>query len=154
MVLHRTGNFTGPVLEMTVVLDHCVPEAQMRVCVPALLRCLKQHSEVFRNVRLNVTDWLADTQIESRPVPMMKLLAAGFFDPYKQTVCKKSIECLYGHLKFYHARSKLIVFVTDGQYQIKDIQAAQEALRPFLGRKLVSVLVRETGMELGQSQSV
>jgi hypothetical protein len=150
-VLHRKGNFRGPVLEMTLVLDHSVPAEQMKERVPVLLRYLKQHSEVFRNVRLNVTHWLGDTQIENQTVPFMKLLVDGFFDRYQHIVCDKRIEYLYGYLKFYHARSKLILLVTDGQSHVQDSQAAQEALKPFLDRKLVPVMTGETGMELGQT---
>ncbi len=148
-VLHRKGNFTGPVLEMTVIVDHSVSAGVVQEGVPALLRCLKQHSEVFRNVRLNITDWLEDTRIENRVVPMMTVLVSGFFESYEQICNEKKTEALYQYLKLYHARSKLILLVTDGRHRPEDEKAAEEALKPFLGKKLVSVLVREDGMELG-----
>ncbi len=148
-VLHIKGNFTGPVLEMTVIVDHSLPAGSVQEGVPALLRCLKQHSEVFRNVRLNITDWSGDGKIQNSVVPMMTALVSGFFEAYEQICCEKKTEVLYQYLKLYHARSKLILLVTDGCHHTEDEKAAQEALKPFLGKKLVQILVRENGMELG-----
>lgn len=92
---------------------------------------------------------LEDTRIENRVVPMMTVLVSGFFESYEQICNEKKTEALYQYLKLYHARSKLILLVTDGRHRPEDEKAAEEALKPFLGKKLVSVLVREDGMELG-----
>lgn len=147
-VLHLQGNFTGPVLEMALVLDHSVPAAQMKEAVPVLLRCLKQQSEVFRNVRFNVVDWLGDTQIGTRQCPMLSAMTEHFYQDYVQSTEKKRIELLYQYLKFYHARSKLVLLMTDARYVMEDEKAGNMALKPFLGRKLIQISVTEKGMEL------
>lgn len=148
-VLHVRGNFTDPVLEMTLVTDHSVDRAQMAEAVPALLRALKQQGDVFRNVRFNLADWLEDDRMENRVIPMMTVMVNGFFDTYRQLPGEKRIECLYQYLKFYHARSKLILLVTDGKYCLKEEEAAREACKPFLGKKLIRIMISEDGMELG-----
>ncbi len=144
-VLHVPGNFTGPVLEMSVVLDHHVPSAWMEACVPALLGCLKRRSEVFRNVRFHIVDWLDDERIINRAVPMMTVLVNGFFREYDTTPDEKRIECLYRNLKFYHARSKLILLFTDGMYTMRDQEMAAAALKPFLGKKLIPITMTKDG---------
>ena len=147
-VLHVPGNFTGPVLEMSVVLDHHVPPAGMEACVPALLGSLKRRSEVFRNVRFHIVDWLDDERIINRTVPMMTVLVNGCFREYEPKPDEKRIECLYQNLKFYHARSKLILLFTDGVYTMRDQDAAAAALKPFLGRKLLTITMTKDGPEL------
>lgn len=147
-ILHRKGNFTGPPLEMTIVLDHNLCAEKLCDCVPALLRCLKQRSEIFRNVRLNVTDWIGDSRIENGVRPMLSVITGGCFRDDRTAVQEKRIELLYQYLKFYHARSKLIVLVTDGKYRVGDEKAQNEALKPFLERKLMRITVTEEGMEL------
>lgn len=149
-ILHRRGNVNPsvPVLEMTIVLDHCLDAQQMCQCVPALLGALKRGSEVFRNVRLNVTDWWNDERIENQVRPMLTVMGEGFYEHYTAADSEKRIEVLYQYLKFYHARSKLVLLVTDGHYKTEDKEAESEALKPFLGRKLMRVTVSEKGMEL------
>lgn len=147
-VLHLPGNFTGPVLEMALVLDHHVPAEQIKETVPALLRALKQQGEVFRNVRFYVVDWQSDAQITTRRCPMLSAMTEQFYQDHVQSVEKKRIELLYQYLKFYHARSKLILLVTDAQYVMEDEAAGNMALKPFLGRKLIQLSMTEKGMEL------
>ena len=153
-MLHRKGNFTGPVLEMTLVLGHSVRKEQMAEVAPALLRALKQQGEVFRNVRFHLTDWLEDDHMENRTIPMVTVMVSGFFDGYSCLPGEKRIEYLYQYLKFYHARSKLILLVTDGGYCLREEQAAGEALKPFLHKKLIQVMVTEEGMELSRFPSL
>lgn len=159
-ILRRRGNLnpSAPVLEMTVVLDHNICAQELRQYVPALLGALKRGSELFRNVRLNVTDWWDDERIENQVRPMLAVMSAGFYEYDTPQVSEKTekterqtakrIEILYQYLKFYHARSKLIVLITDGCCRTEDEQARQEALKPFLGRKLMRIIVGEKGMEL------
>ena len=148
-VLHIKGNFTGPILEMALVMDHHVSAEQMKQNVSAILRCLKQQSEVFRNVRFNVVDWCDDARISTRVCPMLSAVTDSFYQDYEQIGETKRIELLYEYLKFYHARSKIVLIVTDGQYTIEDEKSGEMALKPFLGRKLIQIIVTEKGMELG-----
>lgn len=148
-VLHVKGNFTGPVLEMTVVLDHSLQRERMQECVSVFLRSLKQKSEVFRNVRLNITDWTSDDGLTNLVKPMFSAMSDSFYESYQEIKTEKRIEVLYQYLKFYHARSKLILIFTDGQYRIGDKELCCEALKPFLSRKLIRITVTENGIELG-----
>lgn len=148
-VLHLPGNFTGSVLEMTLVLDHCLSAEQLQETLPALLRALKQLGEVFRNVRFHIVDWQSDEQIVTRRCPMLAAMTGQFYQDYVQRVEKKRIELLYQYLKLYHARAKLVLLVTDAQYVMEDEKAGNMALKPFLGRKLIQISVTEKGMELG-----
>lgn len=148
-VLHIKGNFTGPVLEMALVMDYRIPAKQMQESVGALLRCLKQQSEVFRNVRFNVIDWRSDSEITTKVCPMLSAVTEGFYQDYEQIEEAKRIEKLYQYLKFYHARSKLVLLITDGQYRIENEAEKEAALKPFLGRKLIEIKITEKGIELG-----
>lgn len=147
-ILHLPGNFTGAVLEMTLVMDAHVPAERMQECVSILIRCLKQQGEVFRNVRFNVVSWKRDEEITTKVCPMLSAGTAGFYADYIQTEQEKKIEKLYQYLKFYHARSKLILLVSDSEYTVGDETEKNAALRPFLSRKLLVIHVGEMGMEL------
>lgn len=54
----------------------------------------------------------------------------------KQT---KTLDELLRQLKLFYARSKLIIVLTDGSYQIADEKKVWEHLNPFLRRKLLIV---------------
>lgn len=148
-ILHARGNFMGAVLEMTIVLDHSIPQERIRKCVTMLLRTLKQKSKVFRNVRLNIVDWMEDTELTNQVKSMMTVMMDSFYEDYQEKKTKKRIEILYQYLKFYHARSKLILLFTDGNFRMEDEKVRDEALKPFLARKLLQITVTENGIELG-----
>lgn len=148
-ILHVKGNFTGPILEMTVVMDHSVGKEQMEVVLPSLLGALKKHSEVFRNVRMNIMDWNSDEKKENRVLPMMLAMGTGFYENYEQIAGTKRVELLYENLKLFHARSKLIIFVTDNNWCVADEKAKEEALKPFLTKKLLPIIIRNDEVELG-----
>lgn len=73
----------------------------------------------------------------------------SFCEAYEEIKTEKRIEVLYQYLKFYHARSRLILLFADGQYRIGDEKLRCAALKPFHGRKLIQVTVTENGIELG-----
>lgn len=169
-ILHMPGNFTGSILEMTLVLDAHVPAEQLKECAGILMRFLKQKNEVFRNVRFNAVYWKSDAEITTKVCPMLMAGTDSFYeelslnkdsfpnkdfsperegmqeDPDKD--CRKNVEKLYQFLKFYHARSKLVILLTDGCFQTGNEAEREEALKPFLFRKLITVKVTEQGMEL------
>ena len=47
-------------------------------------------------------------------------------------------------LKLFHARSKLIIVVTDGQYEVGDETELKKVMQPFLYRKVMNVVVSDT----------
>ena len=63
-VLHVPGNYTGGILEMAIVIDHCLTKEQVKETVKEIVQTLKQTDQVFRNVRLNVIDWYSDDHFE------------------------------------------------------------------------------------------
>lgn len=147
-ILNTPGNFVGGNLEMTVVLDYTMEMEQLKEQTSQIAATLKSHSPVFRNVRLNVVAWEDDVKITSRIVPMSFLQLGSYFSKFeneslkKEAVSLRRLEVLLQNLKLFHARSKLVLIVTDGAYQISDKKTAKAALNPFLKRKL---LILENG---------
>lgn len=147
-ILHLPGNFTGAVLEMALVMDAHVPPKLMQECVSTLIRALKQQGAVFQNVRFHVVSWRSDEEITTKVLPMLLAGTESFYEDYVQTPDQKKIEKVYQYLKFYHARSKLILLVTDGCYVVGNEDEKKEAQKPFLARKLLEIKITEKGMEL------
>lgn len=140
-ILHVKGNYNGGILEMAVVLDHSLTKAQVQELVPQLLRTLKMHSEVFRNVRLNVVDWCADEAITSKVSPMSMAGLASYYVNYEQQVGKKDFFKLISYLKLFQARAKVILLLTDGSYEQGTPESMKAAMQPFLDKKLMQVVV-------------
>lgn len=142
-ILHVPGNFTEPVLEMAVVIDGTLSREQSETCVPELLGTLKRHSEVFRNVRLNIVEWKSDERIVTQVRPMSMAMLKSFYEDYEQVCEQKHFEKLVAYLKLYHARSKLIILITDGAYLVEREDELEIAMRPFLEKKLMQVVFAE-----------
>lgn len=147
-VLHVPGNFTEPPLEMALVLDGNLSKAVVMEAVPELLRTLKMHSEVFRNVRLNVVDWQADDKIGNRVAPMSMVMLSSFYEDYIQCKESKHFENLIGYLKMYQARAKLVILLTDGTYQVEHEEVLERVMQPFLDKKMIQVVLQDEEMQL------
>lgn len=143
-ILHVPGNFTEPPLEMAVVIDGKLTREQVESYVPELLGSLKHHSEVFRNVRLNVVDWKSDERITTEVRPLSMMMLHTFYEDYVQVDAHKHFEKLAAYLRLYQARAKLIILITDGSYQVEREEELTMAMRPFLEKKLMQVVL--TGM--------
>ena len=111
--------------------------------MPELLGSLKRHSEVFRNVRLNVVDWKSDEQIMTEVRPMSVVMLHSFYEDYRQVDATKHFEKLAAYLKLYQARAKLIILITDGSYEVEREEELTMAMRPFLEKKLMQVVLTE-----------
>jgi len=46
-----------------------------------------------------------------------------------------------------HARSKLIVLLTDGNFIEEEREEIKESMQPFLEKKLMTVFIKEDGMK-------
>ena len=147
-ILHVPGNYTGKILEMEMVVDAALPKETVKETVPELLLTLKRHSKVFQNVRFNYTLWMSDWRIENKVCPMMLATTSGFYEDYREEKTEKSYESLLEYLQKFQARSKLILFLTDGSYRIEDEDAVQEKMQPFLGKKLLILTVTEDRLEI------
>lgn len=148
MILHSPGNIPGKMFEMTLVIDRNLKKEDVEEVVPHLLRTLKRHSEVFLNVRLNVVSWIGDEQILNEITPMSMAMIKSYYEKYEQNIINKSYLTLMKNLKLFHARSKLVILVTDGMYDKSDEEEVKRAMQPFLFRKVLQVVVND-GVELG-----
>lgn len=135
-ILHVPGNFTRGILEMALVLDGRLALLQREETAAELARMLKQQSEVFCNVRLNLTEWMPGKEIKSRVVPLPKLIMGDFTGEYVPGTKDLTADELFVYLKMFQARSKLIFVLSAGGVKTGDEQVCRAALKPFLGRKL------------------
>lgn len=144
MILHSPCNIPSKMFEMTVVLDRNLEKDVAKEIVPHLLKVLKRHSEVFINVRLNMVSWESDDKIINQIIPMAMAMISSYYSDYEQKVELKSYSSLMQNLKLFHARSKLIIVVTDGKYETGDESELKKLMQPFLYRKVMNVVVSET----------
>ena len=142
-ILHVPGNYNGGILEMAVVLDYNVDKEIVRELVPQLFRSLKMHSEVFRNVRLNIVSWKTDEQIINQVTPMSVAGLSTYYDAYECQKCTKDVEKLVQYLKLFQARAKLLILITDGANEEGSKESLKAAMQPFLDKKLMRIVVGE-----------
>lgn len=140
-ILHSPCNIPGKMFEMTMVVDSNLHKKEILNTIPKLLLILKRHSEVFRNVRLNIVNWYDDNNIINQVVPMSMAMLESRYNDYKQNISIKSYDRLMNNLKLFHARSKLIIIVTDGSYQASPKEELLKIMQPFLNRKVMNVVV-------------
>lgn len=142
-ILHVPGNYKGGILEMAVVLDHNVSHEMVQELVPQLFRSLKMHSEVFRNVRLNMVQWESDEKITNRVAPMSVAGFVSYYEGYECQPMTKDFQKLVQYLKLFQARAKLIILVTDGTNEEGSTEMLKAAMQPFLDKKLMQILIGE-----------
>lgn len=136
-VLHVNGNYTGGILEMTIVIDHSYTKEDIMPYVKDVVTALKGFGEVFRNVRMNVVSYKTEDQIENQVIPSTFLQMGKSFEAYECIDNKKSLDALVANLKFYHARSKLILAILTEPEYVKDKKNVINAMQPFLYRKII-----------------
>lgn len=147
-ILHVKGNYQGGILEMTLVVDGNLEVAVRKEWIPKLIGALKQQGEIFRNVRFNYSIWNSDTEITNKVCPMMLATTEAFYQEQKSNN-EKSLESLIDYLKKFHARSKIIILVTDGKYTVKEKEKIKTSMQPFLDKKLAVVIAK--GKDIGIS---
>ena len=139
-ILHVPGNYKGGILEMALIVDCNLSKEEAKTSVQTIVKALKSHSEVFRNVRLNVIWWKSDEKIETEVIPMPVMQMGTPFDTYKKSAAMKRIDQLFANLKLFQARSKLILLISDGDFSVESEEGCLENLKPFLGRKMLLLL--------------
>ncbi len=139
-ILHAPGNYNGGILEMAVVVDCHIPTAELKETCKRIAQMLKK-DETFRNVRLNLLKWTGDDDIVKEVIPMAFLLTGSAFAKEEncsvETIAEKTLDELFRQLKLFYARSKVVLVLTDGSYEIADKQTVKTHLQPFLSRKLL-----------------
>lgn len=139
-ILHVPGNYKGGILEMALIVDCNLEKDTAMENVKSITKALKSHSETFRNVRLNVIWWKSDEEIVTEVLPMPIMQMGTPFESYEQQKEQKKIDSLFTNLKLFQARSKLILLMSDGIFNIENEDGCMESLKPFLGRKMLLML--------------
>lgn len=147
-ILHVRGNYDGGILEMAVVIDHCLSKEDVKEYVPQFLRALKMHSEVFRNVRLNMVDWISDSEILNKVSPMSMVMLSGYYEEYQSNSEEKNMESLVQYLKLFQARSKVVILITAGNCLASDEEALKKSMQPFLDKKMMQLIRTEDGFKV------
>ena len=143
-VLHVPGNYSGGILEMAIVADYAIPKEELAENVKQIANALKRQDETFRNVRLNLIKWVSDECIIKEVSSLTALQMGRGFEEYERYAevpekKEKTVDELFWQLKLFYARSKVILVLTDGAYQIAEVDSVKAHLQPFLGRKMVFV---------------
>lgn len=136
-ILHIQGNYRGGILEMALVLDYHISKEILMEVSKEILTTLRAYSKVFQNIRLNLIKWVSDTDIR-KEVSSVGLIQMGrCFEDYQKGSEEKSYDELTRQLKLFYARSKLIIWITDGSFQILDEEQVNCNLKPFLQKKML-----------------
>ena len=142
-ILHVPGN--QPVgkqqMEMAFVLDCSSDFEYIKSTTQDMVAALKAHDKIFQNVRSNVVYWKPENKIITETMPMSFIQMGKPFveSEYKKVDKVPKFDELCAYLKFYHARSKCIILVTQGYYEAGDKERVKESLNPFLKQKLLIV---------------
>ena len=154
------------ILEMTLVIDRRIPTDALEAFLPDLVRSLKRHDDVFRDVRMNLVEWTADGTCNNTVVPMLRLTMSGFYEELERERCtggnwvaaenqaaggdqvaagnqtaakQKTYQNLYAYLKKFHARSRLVILLCAAGHADGDAEEKKKELLPFLWRKLIRI---------------
>lgn len=146
-VLHVPGNYDGGVLEMTLAIDCSLPGEYVKQMAFDIAATLRSHSEVFRNVRLNLLFWKSDTEMENQVISLAVLQLGSCFEKYEERAEEKTLDVLAGNLKLFHARSKLILTLAGEEPIIRDREVLRRNMYPFLGKKSLFLLRNDPEMK-------
>lgn len=130
---------------MAMVFDGNLTEGCVRQTGAETAALLKSHSEIFRNVRLNIVSWEGDDELAQELSSLPLLLMGRALGGFRHAENKKRPELLAGYLKKFYARSKMIILFTDGNCRVEDEELFQENMHPFLYRKLVILQICRDG---------
>lgn len=156
-ILHIPGNqpVDSKQFEMAFVIDCSSDLEYIETTTKDIVSALKAHDKIFQNVRSNVVYWRsqdADKALETQTIPMSFIQMGKAFVDFEKTKVDKfpRFDDLCAYLKLYHARSKCIILITQGNYEIEDKNTVKENLSPFLKQKLVIVMPDKmvTGMSI------
>ena len=134
-------------MEIALVLDMTLDEAQLNGICKELASCIKGHSELLRNTRVNMVYWSAeriDSGITSLPQLIMGQGITLDEVPKQQEDLESSliIEPLLEKLRKFYARTKVVFLITDGSYEVQDRVYAARLLQPFLGKKMIVLKIK------------
>lgn len=141
-ILHAPGNQPAgkQQLEMAFVLDCSGSMEYVKSTAQDAVVAMKSHDKIFQNVRSNVVLWSAESfKTETMPMSFIQM-GKPFVEWESHTVDKSGkLHELCAYLKLYHARSKCIILITEGNYEHGDKEILKQSLNPFLKQKLLLV---------------
>lgn len=147
-ILHVPGNYRGGILEMAVVVDNRLSEADVRGMLPQLLKALKQHGQIFSNVRFNYVVWGAQ-KIQTKVCPMMQAVMESFYQDYVEETGDRDFCILIDHLKLFQARAKVIILLTAEEKEaFRNSDELKKRMQPFLDKKMMFVHRQEDGIAI------
>lgn len=129
-------------LEMAFVIDCSCDREYVESTLKDAVSGLKSHDKIFQNVRSNIVYWYDHKEkLETEVMPMSFIQLGKAFEngKYKIVENKPVLDDLCAYLKLYHARSKCILVITQGNYEITDKKSVKESLNPFLKSKLLMI---------------
>ena len=89
---------------MTIVVDCALPQEKRQYVLSKIAFTLKTHSELFKNVRLNVVEWSDDAHMENRVTPLIQLTMSSYYEKiHSVSKEKKHISYLMEYLKKFRA---------------------------------------------------
>lgn len=147
-VLNIPGNYSGDNLEMAFVFDSSIEKEVIQHTSQELIKALKGHGEIFRNVRLNTLYWKNNKEIRKEVTPMPLLQMGEYFNTYQMSKEEKTLDELAGQLKMFYARAKLIFIFTKGNYQMQNVEQIKADMKPFLGRKIIWIIEKEDNTDI------
>lgn len=149
-ILHTPGN--QPLgksgkesqLEMAFVLDCSSNIQYVKETLMDVVSSLKRHDQLFQNVRSNVVYWhspMEERELETQVMPMSFIQIGKAFEQEAYFFVENHtvFDNLCAYLKVFHARSKCIIVISDGNYKIIDQKKTFESLNPFLKSKLLVI---------------
>ncbi|MBE5876582.1 MAG: hypothetical protein E7290_06815 [Lachnospiraceae bacterium] len=142
MILHAPGSqvLEKQQLEMAFVFDMSADKEYLSSVTKDIVTTLKRHDKIFQNVRCNVVRWEEKVSTEVMPMSFIQMGKPFTEDNLADAVDKKALlEELCAYLKLFHARSKCIIVITEGNYVIEDRKKLIDALNPFLKSKILFV---------------
>ncbi|MBQ7942669.1 MAG: hypothetical protein IJ326_01255 [Lachnospiraceae bacterium] len=149
MILHAPGSqvLEKQQLEMALVFDMSSDMEYLKSTTTDVVTTLKRHDKIFQNVRCNVVKW--SDKLTTDIMPMSFIQMGKPFAEEKDVITVDNppvLEELCAYLKLFHARSKCIIVITDGNYDIKDRKKLIESLNPFLKSKILFITPKEMFM--------
>ncbi len=142
MILHAPGSqvLEKQQLEMAFVFDMSADKEYLKSTTTDIVTTLKRHDKIFQNVRCNVIRWEEKLSTEVMPMSFIQMGKPFAEDKAGALVDKVALlEELCSYLKLFHARSKCIIVVTEGNYVTEDRKKLIDALNPFLKSKILFV---------------
>lgn len=139
-ILKTTPNLEIKSLELAFVFDTQNSAKYLKNITADIVKALKMHSDIYKNVRTNTIIWESDTSIKKDVTPMPFLQMGSFFEDIVVNINdERSWDEITLQLKKFYARSKLVILIGEGNYKIEDRERIKENLAPFLQKKMLIV---------------